>query len=90
MMFGYATDETPEFMPSALYYSHKLVERLALGSDGIVVQILHPLHDDIGHASQLFELALGEPELVVGERRIGPQCDDLLRRQLDRGGYGVR
>jgi len=28
-MFGYATDETPALMPATLYYSHKILERLA-------------------------------------------------------------
>ena len=29
IMFGYACDETPDLMPATLYYSHKILERLA-------------------------------------------------------------
>ncbi len=35
IMFGYATDETPEFMPAPLQYSHNILHRLAqLRHDG--------------------------------------------------------
>lgn len=37
MMFGYAVDETPEFMPSTLQYSHALLKNLArLRKEGVV------------------------------------------------------
>lgn len=30
LMFGYATDETNDYMPSAIYWSHKILERLGI------------------------------------------------------------
>lgn len=37
LMFGYATNETPNLMPAPVYYSHRLVERQAkLRKDGVL------------------------------------------------------
>jgi len=29
IMFGYATDETPDYLPATLYYSHRILEQMA-------------------------------------------------------------
>ncbi len=42
IMFGYATDETPGLMPATLYYSHKILERMAADRHTGVVDFLEP------------------------------------------------
>ena len=42
IMFGYACDETPDLMPATLYYSHRILERLAADRHGRVVDFLEP------------------------------------------------
>lgn len=42
IMFGYATDETPDLMPATLDYSHKILQRLATDRHDKVVDFLEP------------------------------------------------
>ncbi len=42
IMFGYATDETPDLMPATLYYSHKILERMAADRHSGTAAFLEP------------------------------------------------
>jgi S-adenosylmethionine synthetase len=42
IMFGYATDETPDLMPATLYYSHKILERMAADRKSGAAPFLQP------------------------------------------------
>jgi len=42
IMFGYATDETPDLMPATLYYSHLILARMAADRHNKVVDFLEP------------------------------------------------
>ena len=42
IMFGYATDETPDLMPATLYYAHRILERLAADRHSGAAGFLEP------------------------------------------------
>ena len=42
IMFGYATDETPDLLPATLYYSHRVLERLAADRHSGAADFLEP------------------------------------------------
>ena len=42
IMFGYAANDTPDLMPATLYYSHKILERMAADRHSGVAPFLEP------------------------------------------------
>ncbi|MGN6376455.1 MAG: methionine adenosyltransferase [Sphingomonas sp.] len=42
IMFGYATDETPDLLPATLYYSHRILERMSKDRHAGTVDFLEP------------------------------------------------
>ncbi len=42
IMFGYASDETPDYLPATLYYSHKILERMAADRHSGAAPFLEP------------------------------------------------
>jgi len=42
IMFGYATDDTPDLMPATLYYTHKILERMAADRHSGAAPFLEP------------------------------------------------
>ena len=60
LMFGYATDETPEFMPMPIMYAHKLSRRLATVRKNGALDFLRP----DGKTQVTIEYENGNPKRV--------------------------
>jgi S-adenosylmethionine synthetase len=88
MMFGYASDETPELMPLPIMLAHKLARRLSevrkadmlpyLRPDGKVQVSIRYEVDEHGHQRPV-EI---ERVLVSAQHREGLDCDTMLKPDL--------
>jgi S-adenosylmethionine synthetase len=82
IMFGFACDETPELMPATLYYSHRILERMAKDRHARAVDFLEP--DAKSQVTLAFEN--GRPQrataLVVSTQHTKALSNDAGQRQL--------
>ncbi|NQZ71068.1 MAG: methionine adenosyltransferase [Lentisphaeria bacterium] len=81
MMFGYATDETPDLMPAPVYYSHKILKELAdrrKGADAENYAYLRP--DSKSQVSILYEA--GKPVAIESVVVSHQHSEDMERETL--------
>ena len=82
IMFGYATDETPDFMPATLYYSHRILERMAADRHSKAVDFLEP--DAKSQVSLLYEneMPVKATALVVSTQHTRDLSNDAGQKKL--------
>ena len=82
IMFGYATDETPDLMPATLYYSHRILERLAHDRHNNVVDFLEP--DAKSQVSLAYEneVPVRATALVVSTQHTRDVSSDAGQKKL--------
>ena len=81
LMFGYACDETEEFMPSPILYAHKLVRRLSeVRKDGTL-----PFLRPDGKSQVTFRYEDGEPVGVDAVVVSSQHSEDVSREDLVEG-----
>ena len=82
IMFGYATTETPELMPAPLYYSHRILERLAQDRHAGIVDFLEP--DSKSQVSLVYEkgVPVRASALVVSTQHKAALSSDAGQKKL--------
>ncbi|MEC3949803.1 methionine adenosyltransferase [Sphingobium sp. HWE2-09] len=82
IMFGYASDETPDLMPATLYYSHKILERMAADRHGKVVDFLEPDAKSQVTLEYVNEKPVRATALVVSTQHAKDMDNDGSRAKL--------
>ncbi|RVT43444.1 methionine adenosyltransferase [Sphingobium algorifonticola] len=82
IMFGYASDETPDLMPATLYYSHKILERLAHDRHAKVVDFLEPDAKSQVTLEYIDEKPVRATALVVSTQHAAGMDNDESRAKL--------
>ncbi|RYM08338.1 methionine adenosyltransferase [Sphingobium cupriresistens] len=82
IMFGYASDETPDLMPATLYYSHKILERLAHDRHNKVVDFLEPDAKSQVTLEYVNEVPVRATALVVSTQHAKDMDNDESRAKL--------
>jgi S-adenosylmethionine synthetase len=82
IMFGYASDETPDLMPATLYYSHKILERMAADRHAKVVPFLEPDAKSQVTLEYIDEKPVRATALVVSTQHAAGMDNDDSRAQL--------
>jgi S-adenosylmethionine synthetase len=82
IMFGFACDETPDLMPATLYYSHRILERLAQDRHARKVDFLEP--DAKSQVTLRYEdgKPTGATALVVSTQHTKALSNDAGQRTL--------
>ncbi len=82
IMFGFACDETPDLMPATLYYSHRILEKMARDRHANVVDFLEP--DAKSQVTLKYEdgKPTGSTALVVSTQHSKALSNDAGQRQL--------
>ncbi len=82
IMFGYATDETPDLMPATLYYSHRILERMAADRHARRVDFLEP--DAKSQVTLLYEneVPVQATALVVSTQHTRELSNDAGQKRL--------
>ncbi|KQT33552.1 S-adenosylmethionine synthetase [Sphingomonas sp. Leaf412] len=75
IMFGYATDETPGLMPATLYYSHKILERMAADRHSGAAPFLEPDAKSQVTLHYENELPVKATALVVSTQHAPGYCE---------------
>ena len=75
IMFGYATDETAGLMPATLYYSHKLLERMATDRHSGAAPFLEPDAKSQVTLRYENELPVAATALVVSTQHKRGYCE---------------
>lgn len=82
IMFGYASDETPDLMPATLYYSHKILERMADDRHNKVVPFLEPDAKSQVTLEYIDEKPVRATALVVSTQHAAGMDNDDSRAEL--------